>query len=167
MTAQVLENKKNISNGAIVSNKNSPRKITHRVVIVPTSYVNVLWSEVQDQLKRAVKRSNGRWTMEVLYEAMTTGKQQLWIALNKDNDVDGVATTEIIKYPNKKMLAIQFIGGNYMNDWAWDILEKFEEFAIEAECEGIEATARKGFWKWLSQDDFEQSYVVYEKRIIK
>lgn len=167
MTSQVLEKNESIAKGAIVSNKKAPRKITHGVFIVPTNYVDALWPEVQDQLKRAVKRSNGRWTMKVLYEAMTTGKQQLWLALDGNENVDGVATTEIIKYPNKKMLAIQFIGGNYMNDWAWDILEKFEKFAIEAECEGIEATARKGFWKWLSQDDFKQSYVVYEKRIIK
>jgi hypothetical protein len=32
-------------------------------------------------------------------------------------------------------------------------------------CYGIEATARMGFWEWLKQDDFQRSYVVYEKRI--
>mgnify|MGYP003673230949 CR=1 FL=1 len=70
-------------------------------------------------------------------------------------------------YPNKRMLAIQFLGGDNFNDWVWDMLEKFNGFAKDSGCDGIEATARQGFWKWLKQDDFEQSYVVYEKRIEK
>jgi hypothetical protein len=62
------------------------------------------------------------------------------------------------------MLAIQFLGGDKFNDWVWEMLEKFNGFAKDSGCVGIEATARQGFWKWLSQDDFKQSYVVYEKR---
>ena len=86
---------------------------------------------------------------------------------NEDKEIEGVGTTEFIDYPKKRMLAIQFLGGDNFNDWVWDMLEKFNGFAKDSGCDGIEATARQGFWKWLKQDDFEQSYVVYEKRIEK
>ena len=148
-----------------VKNKNAPRKITHTITIAPTNYLNALWPDVEKQLERAVVRSNGRWTMEVLFHVIASGQQQLWLAFDEDKNIDGVGTTEIIEYPNKKMLAIQFLGGDKFNDWVWEMLERFNSFAKETGCHGIEATARKGFWKWLGQDDFKQSYVVYEKRI--
>tara|TARA_R100000544_G_C2218217_1_gene55853 strand:+ start:681 stop:1190 length:510 start_codon:yes stop_codon:yes gene_type:complete len=156
---------RDISREPRVRGKNSPRKITHTITIAPTTYLNALWPDVEDQLKRAVIRSNGRWTMPVLFDVIASGQQHLWLAFNEDKEIDGVGTTELVDYPNKRMLAIQFLGGDKFNDWVWDMLEKFNGFAKESNCDGIEATARQGFWKWLKQDDFEQSYVVYEKRI--
>ena len=163
--AEKKEVKRDLSREPRVKNKNAPRKITHTITIAPTTYLNALWSDVEDQLKRAVIRSNGRWTMEVLFQVISSGQQHLWLAFNEDKEIEGVGTTEFIDYPNKRMLAIQFLGGDNFNDWVWDMLEKFNGFAKDSGCDGIEATARQGFWKWLKQDDFEQSYVVYEKRI--
>jgi hypothetical protein len=156
---------KDLSREPRVKSKNAPRKITHTITIAPTNYLHALWPDVEAQLERAVIRSNGRWTMEVLFNVIATGQQQLWLAFDEDKNIDGVGTTEIVNYPNKKMLAIQFLGGDRFNDWVWEMLERFNKFAKETDCHGIEATARQGFWKWLSQDDFKQSYVVYEKRI--
>lgn len=158
---------RDISREPRVKSKNAPRKITHTITIAPTTYLNALWPDVEGQLQRAVIRSNGRWTMPVLFDVIASGQQHLWLAFNEDKEIDGVGTTEFVQYPNKKMLAIQFLGGDHFNSWVWDMLDKFNDFARESECDGIEATARQGFWKWLSQDDFKQSYVVYEKRIEK
>ena len=36
---------------------------------------------------------------------------------------------------------------------------------VDNDCDGIEATARLGFWKWLQQDGYERSYVVYERSL--
>lgn len=155
---------RDISREPRVRKKNAPRKITHTITIAPTTYIRTLWNDVSDQLERAVVRSNGRWTMEALYYSIESGHQQLWLAFDDDKMIDGVGTTEILDYPQGKMLAIQFLGGNKFNDWVWEMLEKFNAFAKDSGCVGIEATARQGFWKWLSQDDFKQSYVVYEKR---
>ena len=114
---------------------------------------------------RAVHRSRGRWTIEALFSCIASGQQHLWVAFDADKNINGVGTTEIVMYPNKKMLVIQFLGGKQFNEWVWDMLEKFNEWGRDNQCQGIEATARMGFWEWLKQDDFERSYVVYEKRI--
>ena len=133
--------------------------------MVPPNYLNSLWPDVREQLARAIKRSHGRWNMEFLYASILNGNQQLWLAFDTDNNIDGVGTTEILQYPEKRMIAVQFLGGDRFNDWVWDMLEKFKDFGRDNDCTGIEATARMGFWKWLEQDDFSRSYVVYERSL--
>jgi hypothetical protein len=133
--------------------------------MVPPNYLNSLWPDVREQLARAIKRSHGRWNMEFLYASILNGNQQLWLSFDAENNIDGVGTTEILQYPEKRMIAVQFLGGDRFNDWVWDMLEKFKDFGRDNDCTGIEATARMGFWKWLEQDDFSRSYVVYERSL--
>jgi len=102
--------------------------------------------------------------MEMLFASILNGHQHLWVAFDKDKQINGVGTTEIMVYPGKRMLSVSFLGGDKFNDWVWDMLDRFQDWAKDNECKGIEATARMGFWEWLKQDGFERSYVVYEKR---
>ena len=156
---------KDISREPKVGRKDAPREITHTITMVPPNYLNSLWPDVREQLARAIKRSHGRWNMEFLYASILNGNQQLWLSFDAENNIDGVGTTEILQYPEKRMIAVQFLGGDRVNDWVWDMLEKFKDFGRDNDCTGIEATARMGFWKWLEQDDFSRSYVVYERSL--
>ena len=156
---------KDISREPKIKRRNEPREITHTITMVPPKYISTMWPDVKHQLGRAVARSHGRWSLEFLYVALLEGNQQLWLAFDDDKQVDGVGTTEVYQYPEKKMLAIQFLGGDRFNDWVWEMLDKFKSFGKDTGCSGIEATARMGFWKWLQQDQFERSYVVYERSL--
>ena len=157
---------RDISREPKVRRRDEFRDITHTITMVPPIYASTMWTEGREQLARAVARSNGRWNLEFLYAAILNGNQQLWLAFDEDQVIDGVGTTEIYQYPEKKMLAIQFLGGDKFNDWVWDMLDKFKSFGKDTGCSGIEATARMGFWKWLEQDEFERSYVVYERSLV-
>jgi hypothetical protein len=148
-----------------VSKIDAPRNSTHVVALVPIEYLNHTWPDIKNEIERAVVRSNGRWSMEALYASILNGHQQLWLAFDEERNIDGVGTTEIAYYPAKTMMAIQFLGGNNFNSWVWDMLEKFKQFGRDNGCQGIEATGRAGFWKWLGQDGFDKSYVVYEKEL--
>lgn len=156
---------RDISREPKVTKKNAPRDITHTITLVPSNFVKTLWKDIEPHLAKAVARSKGRWEMEALYYSLENNNQQLWLAFDKDNNIDGVGTTELIAYPGKKMLAIQFLGGDKFKFWVWEMLEKLTDWARDNKCDGIEATARMGFWKWLQQDGFERSYVVYERSL--
>ena len=121
-----------------------------------------LWGEVYDLLKPAVDRSNGRWTMEHLFAAIYFRQQQLWVGYSKEHAINSVLTTQIVHYPNSKMLALQFLGGTDFNDWSDDRLSVLLRFAKDCGCNGIEAVARFGFWPMLKKHGFERSYVTYE-----
>jgi len=156
---------KDLSREPKVRKRSEPREVTHTITMVPANYLNNLWPDVRTQLAKATKRSNGRWSLEFLYAAILNGSQQLWVAFDSENNIDGVGTTEILQYPEKKMLAVQFLGGDNFNSWVWEMLDRFKDFGRDNSCQGIEATARMGFWKWSQQDEFSRSYVVYERSL--
>lgn len=139
--------------------------LENTITAVPTDLIAGIWKEVAPLLHPAVERSNGRWTMQTLLIALKEGKQQLWIVYEQDEAIKGVATTEILSYPNKKMLGIQYLGGRDLDTWGLSFLEMAEDFAKAVKCSGIEATARKGFMKWFKEYDYKDAYTVFEKEI--
>lgn len=143
----------------------APRAITHTVALIPPNHVPTMWGEVAEHLVPAVERSRGRWDMESLYLSMCKMEQNLWVTFNDNKVVEGVGVTEFIFYPKKKMLSVQFLGGNNFNAWVWEMLERFNSWASDNECDGVEMIARHGFWKWLEQDGFVRSYTTYEKEV--
>ena len=140
---------------------------SNMITAIPSDRIKRLWPEVSPMLYPAVERSHGRWTMEFLLDALRSGQQQLWIVFEADQPIKGVATTEILVYPNRKMLGIQYLGGKDLDTWGFSFLEIIEDFAKAAGCSGIEGTARKGFWKWMKEYDYKDAYIVYEKEISK
>jgi len=135
------------------------------ITAVPNDSILLIWKEVAPLLYPAVERSHGRWTMQTLLAALKEGRQQLWLIYENDQPVKGVGTTEILFYPNRKMLAVQYLGGSGLDTWGLSFLSIIEDFAKAAGCSGIEATARKGFWKWFKERDYQDAYTVFEKEI--
>ena len=134
------------------------------ITLVPANYINTVWEDVEPILERAVIKSGGRWTINSVHEALLKDEQQLWVTFNKDNDILGVATTQFVNYPNSLMCAIQYIGGNDFKGWAYMLGMKLEAWARDAGCDGMESTARYGFWKWASHLKWKKAYTVFEKR---
>ena len=112
---------RDISREPRVKPKDALRKVTHTIALVPAGYVNSLWFEVRDYLGPAVARSKGRWNMESLHAAILNEQQHLWLAFDQDNKIEGVGTTELVDYPCKRMLAIQFLGAGFGTWWSGSI----------------------------------------------
>ena len=138
----------------------SPKKEIESVVnisLVAPDQVSFMWKKVREQLRPAVERSQGRWTLEHLLVALVSGQQNLWVAWDDFGNAKGCVTTQIVNYPNSQMLAMQYLGGKDFDEWYPNMLKNLESFALDSGCNGIEGTARFGFWKWLEKD------AVYEK----
>ena len=59
----------------------SPKKaeIVSNIVLIPPDQVSFMWKKVREQLRPAVERSQGRWTLEHLLVSLVTGQQHLWV----------------------------------------------------------------------------------------
>ena len=134
------------------------------ISLVPQDHIMSIWNSVRGHLEPAVAVSRGRWTMEHLCAALSIGRSQLWIAFD-DEKIHGALTTEITQYPGKKILSMHFLGGEGFDAWYEDLLSQITRYAKDMDCDGIEGVGRFGFWKWLEQDEFSRSYVVYERSL--
>ena len=139
--------------------------MTYTIVLVPPEKVRELWKKVRDHLEEAIKVSNGRWTSEYVLAALVLDEQKLWVAIDEDGEIDGVAVSQISRYPERVLLTIHYLSGTNFDDWYKQLLDTFARYAKDTGCSGIECIARFGFWKWFQNDGFKKTSAFYEKPI--
>jgi len=134
------------------------------VSLIPVEHIESAWPTIEPYLAPAVERSHDRWTMDSLKQWALMGEKQIWIVFDDTKTVHCVAVTQNVVYPASKMLSIEFLGGAGLDKWAFKLLDVLNNWAKDSGCNGVEATARIGFWKWLEKDGFDKAYTVFEKR---
>jgi|TARA_Y100000114_G_scaffold143513_1_gene151146 hypothetical protein len=148
--------------------EHSPVNIKAHISAVLPEHLPVVWDDIKFLIHRACKRSNGRHTMETVYEQIVKQQQQLWIIISEDTEkIIACATTQIMSYPTGlNMLEVVLLGGSQKEDWlieGWDILEKF---ARANNCSGLQAIGRKGL-RYLTvkiDKDWEEKAYLFEKK---
>lgn len=136
------------------------------MTLVPPEGVPGLWGSIVPLLEPAVRRARGRFIMPDVYEALTEGHEQLWVAYETETgQLCGVATTSFAFYPGRKNLFIHFLGGKGFKDWGKQGLELLTAWARDNRCQGIEAWGREGFSRMLDGEGYRQAYIVFEKEL--
>ena len=96
---------------------------------VPREAIDIVWPDVINMLNKAVETSKGKYHINDIYEDLTKGFYNLWLIIDDKGDDKVVAaiTTRIISYPNKKAMAMDWVGGKRMAEWLPIALEKLEK----------------------------------------
>jgi len=131
------------------------------VSLVPTEYVDTCWEKIEKFIDKAAKYTYGRYTTSNIYDLVKEGDYQLWVAY--DNGVfKGAVVTNILTYPQRKLLGMQFCGGEELSTWKEPMLALLKRFARDSGCEGIESTGRPGWAKVFQNDGYRATWVTYE-----
>lgn len=131
------------------------------VSLVPGEYVDNCWNSIEGYIEKAAKYTHKRYTASNIYDMIKDGDYQLWIAF-KDKMIKGAVVTNVATYPQRKLLVMQFCGGVDLKDWKDPMLKLLQRFAKDVGCDGIEATARKGWAKIFQNDGYKQHWVTFE-----
>ena len=135
---------------------------------IPREALDVVWQDVASMLAKAVATSNGKFHIDDIYRDIENGTYSLWLAIDKEaegNKVVAGITTRIIAYPNKKSLAMDWIGGNRMNEWMPLAIEKLTKFAQDCDCCALEGYGRKAWGRVLKKYNWEPDYIAYKMEI--
>jgi len=132
-----------------------------QVSMVPTQYVDTCWKEIEPYMEKAAKYTYGRYTSDDIYDSLKEYDHQLWVAFD-GGKIKGAVVTNIITYPKRKILCMSFCGGTELKDWKTPMLELLKKFAKDVGCDGIEATARKGWAKVFENDGYKGHWVTFE-----
>ena len=127
--------------------------------IIQPEDVAYVWEEVAPLLDTVKEHTEGELETDDFLEPLTHGDMQLWIA-TEGSTVHGVMVTQLIPYPQKKILRIISLAGDNFEELR-DFQEMLEAFAVKTGCTALEMWGRKGWKKLLP--DWEDTYVVYTK----
>jgi hypothetical protein len=132
-----------------------------QVSMVPPQYVDTCWKEIEPYMEKAAEYTYGRYTSDDIYDSLKEYDHQLWVAFD-GGKIKGAVVTNIITYPKRKILCMSFCGGVGLKDWKDPMLELLKKFAKDVGCDGIEATARRGWAKVFENDGYKGHWVTFE-----
>ena len=132
---------------------------TLKAQIVQPEDVAYIWEEVAPLLNKVKEHTEGELETDDFLEPLTHGDMQLWIA-TEQSDVHAAMITEIIKYPQKKILRLISLAGKDFESIR-GFQDMVESFAIKVGCAALEMWGRKGWKKLLP--DWKDTYIVYTK----
>ena len=130
-----------------------------KIVLILPDDIPYIWENVQPHLEAMEPHSEGELAPEDFYEAIHNGEMQLWLA-TEGKEILASMVTQIIPYPQKRVLRIISIGGGDMEKWI-GYIPLIEDWGLSMGCTSLECWGRKGWLKVLT--DWKCSYHVLTK----
>ena len=113
-------------------------------------------------LANVTQHSEGEMEPDDYLEPLTHGEMQLWVVVD-GGSLHTVMVTQIIPYPQKKVLRVIAIAGSEFKELHSRFNDMIESFAIQYGCSSMELWGRKGWKKLLP--DWDDSYIVFTKEL--
>ena len=134
---------------------------------VPREAIDIVWGDVSILLNKAILTSGGKYHIDDIYENLTKGYYNLWLIVDdKDGEkVIAALTTRIIWYPNRKAMAMDWIGGKRMMEWLPKAMDILTDFAKDCGCSHLEGYGRKAWSKVLKKYNWKPEYIAYRMEI--
>lgn len=132
-----------------------------QVSLVPVEHVDGCWGKIEGFVEKAAKYTYGRYTATNIYDLVKDGDYQLWVAFDGVG-IKGAVITNVVTYPQRKLLCMQFCGGVDLTEWKEPMLALLRRFAKDIGCDGIESTARPGWAKIFQNDGYAANWVTFE-----
>jgi len=113
----------------------------------------------RDWIQSALDKGGDTHDFKDIVDGVMSGHMQLWSGAN------GCAVTEILVYPNKKILHVFLAGGKKGHgiDQIMDMHDSAVEFAKRNDCQGMTVSGRAGWKKMLQSRGWKQQFVTLAK----
>ena len=113
----------------------------------------------RDWIQSALDKGGDTHDFKDIVDGVMSGHMQLWTGER------GCAITEILVYPNKKILHVFLAGGakGHGIDQITDMHDSAVEFAKRENCQGMTVSGRAGWKKILAEKGWKQQFVTLAK----
>ena len=132
---------------------------------MPSEAVRHVWKDVEKVLKKSVATAQGKSeTLDVL-AGILTDIYVLWVVMDDDDSIVAAFTTRLLVYPQRKALALDFVGGTRMNEWNDQLIDTMRKYANELGCSHLEGYGRKAWGRSLKKYGFYPEYIAYRMEL--
>jgi len=113
----------------------------------------------RDWIQSALEKGGGTHDFKDIVDGVLSGHMQLWFG------VKGCAVTEIIVYPNKKVLHVFLAGGDQGHgiEQITDMHDDAVEWGKAQGCDGMTIAGRKGWQRVLESKGWKQQFTTLVK----
>ncbi len=126
-----------------------------------------IWGIIEPMLDKALQYNPGRLDTIDVFSDILVGNYSLWVILDTDEEkIVGCSVVQIYEQPRARVLCIQYLAGESVDDWLEDALEVMNNFALSNQCSIIEAKGRVGWTPRLKKLGFETPAVHFEKNVV-
>ena len=124
---------------------------------IPHEAIDGMWGIVVEHIMKGLEFGHGELDIEDVYRGLKSREMQLWSAFQTDGECVASLVTEIFYFGSKKVMRLIVLGGGHINGWV-DFLDTLKEWAIENECDRIEAYCRDGMMRRLEPYGYKKLY---------
>lgn len=132
---------------------------------MPTEAVGHVWKDVERVLEKSVATVKDKSNMIDILRGVFDGTYVLWVVMNEEDNIIAAFTTRLIVYPQRKALALDWVGGTQMKEWEDQLIDTMKRYADEFECSHLEGYGRKGWGRSLKKYGFYQEYIAYRMEL--
>ena len=127
---------------------------------MPEKAIGHVWKDVEGILKRAVDTVKDKTSVIDILDGVFDGTYVLWVVLNDDDKIIAAFTTRLAIYPQRKALALDWVGGTQMKEWEDQLIETMKRYANELDCSHLEGYGRKGWGRALKKYGFYPGHIL-------
>lgn len=124
----------------------------------------MLWPEVVRLVGPSVETSQGKFTIDDVHTGIMGDDLVLWVILQDKTPV-AFYTTRIIEYPNRRAMAMDWLGGSGVLSWRDAALDAMEQHARSNGCQHLECYGRPAWGRILRQRGWKPEYVAYRMEL--
>lgn len=133
-----------------------------RIQVIPTKVLPAFWHHLAPLLDKAFNVGDRRVKLQDLYDDALQGTYLVWAIIDEEKkEFVAALTTRAVRYPRGKGLAIEFLGGDRMDEWLDKLMEELKKHAKHNGCEWLECFGRKGWAK----KGWKPAYVAFEMEL--
>ena len=85
--------------------------------------------------------------------------------MDEEDSIIAAFTTRLLVYPQRKALALDFVGGTRMKEWNDQLIDTMRKYANELGCSHLEGYGRKAWGRSLKKYGFYPEYIAYRMEL--
>jgi hypothetical protein len=135
-----------------------------RISPVRPELVDIVWPAASKMLELATDTSGGKFSIEGVHKAVINGELVLWMIL-EDGAPVAFYTTRLVEYPNRRAMAMDWVGGSGLSSWRNEALDAMEKHARANKCQHLEGFGRAAWGRILKRRGWKPEYVAYRMEL--
>jgi len=123
------------------------------------------WQYAEKFVADALKHGIAEYVPEDIKLMCQDRRMQLWIKWDDKGPI-GAFVTQILNYPQLKVLLVLLLGGKTFIEWRDEVDEILIGFGKENDCKYIEFFGRKGWGNYLKDINYKEQVRMFAKEIV-